>query len=362
MAFITSNTQPPSGALGDEWYNPLTNKIYKLVPLNGTTASWVEYNIPAFNGVNYLYANAPYTAPPTPPAISPLSSVRFLAIAGGGGGGGNAGSGGGAGGVLTSNTLSISSGTPYAITVGGGGAASPGGDPTSATTGTPTTIIGGALTLTAFGGGAGRGAIAGYNAPVHGGGSGGGAPGESTTVGVGSGFPSPAALFYTPTGAQGYPGVAGAGSGASRSGGGGGGAGGVGEPAPGGGYSPAGGIGINLDIEGSPKYYAGGGGGGSHINSGPTAGGLGGGGNGANGPSTTAGTAGTAFSGGGGGTGSGYSGAGAAGGSGVVIFSHPILYANATVTGSNVILSNTSGNLIYKFSSPGTIIFTSSLR
>ena len=84
MAFITSNTQPPNGALGDEWYNPLTNKIYKLVPLNGTTASWVEYNIPAFNAVNYLYANAPYTAPPTPPVISPLSSVRYLAIAGGG--------------------------------------------------------------------------------------------------------------------------------------------------------------------------------------------------------------------------------------------------------------------------------------
>jgi hypothetical protein len=289
---------------------------------------------------------------------SALSSVRFLAAGGGGGSGGNAGSAGGAGGVLTSNTLSISPGVTYNITIGAGGAASNGSDPASGTAGTSTTIVGGALNITALGGGAGRGASAPYSSPVHGGGSGGGAPGENTTVGAASNFPSPSALFYTPTGAQGYPGVAGGGSGANRSAGGGGGAGGS-AVAPGGpGFSPQGGIGINLDIEGSPKYYAGGGGGGSHVNSGPTAGGLGGGGNGGNGPSATAGSVGWTNYGGGAGAGSGFSGAGAAGGSGIVIFAHPVAAGGtATTFGSNVSVITASGNTIYRFYSPGTITF-----
>ena len=44
MAHIVSKTQPPNGALGDEWYNPTTNKLYKLVVLSGTGVSWQDYS------------------------------------------------------------------------------------------------------------------------------------------------------------------------------------------------------------------------------------------------------------------------------------------------------------------------------
>ena len=49
-----------------------------------------------------------------------MSVVNYLIVAGGGAGGDSVGSGGGAGGVLT-GTSSVSSGTPYTITVGSGG-------------------------------------------------------------------------------------------------------------------------------------------------------------------------------------------------------------------------------------------------
>ena len=40
-----STTQPPlSGNLGDEWYNPSTNKWYKLLANSGTTVTWTEVN------------------------------------------------------------------------------------------------------------------------------------------------------------------------------------------------------------------------------------------------------------------------------------------------------------------------------
>jgi phage pi2 protein 07 len=44
MAHIVSTTQPPNGALGDEWYNPTTNKLYKLVVLSGTGVAWQDYS------------------------------------------------------------------------------------------------------------------------------------------------------------------------------------------------------------------------------------------------------------------------------------------------------------------------------
>lgn len=43
MAHIVSVTQPPSGALGDEWYNPTTSKLYKLVVGNGTNVVWQDF-------------------------------------------------------------------------------------------------------------------------------------------------------------------------------------------------------------------------------------------------------------------------------------------------------------------------------
>lgn len=39
---FVSITQPVNAVLGDEWFNPTTNKLYKLVAVSGTTVNWVE--------------------------------------------------------------------------------------------------------------------------------------------------------------------------------------------------------------------------------------------------------------------------------------------------------------------------------
>lgn len=39
---LVSNTEPVDGAIGDEWFNPLTNKLYKRVALNGTLVQYRE--------------------------------------------------------------------------------------------------------------------------------------------------------------------------------------------------------------------------------------------------------------------------------------------------------------------------------
>ena len=49
MAFIVSNSQPPNGALGDEWYNPVENITYKMVPRKGTNPEWHSYGNTAAN-------------------------------------------------------------------------------------------------------------------------------------------------------------------------------------------------------------------------------------------------------------------------------------------------------------------------
>jgi len=42
MAHIVSTTIPPTAALGDEWFNPNGNKLYKLVVYNGVSVGWQE--------------------------------------------------------------------------------------------------------------------------------------------------------------------------------------------------------------------------------------------------------------------------------------------------------------------------------
>lgn len=42
MAFIVSTTQPTDVSLGDEWFNPTTNELKKLVALNGTTVAFTS--------------------------------------------------------------------------------------------------------------------------------------------------------------------------------------------------------------------------------------------------------------------------------------------------------------------------------
>jgi hypothetical protein len=301
---------------------------------------------------------------PPPAAIQRASSVRYLVVAGGGaGGGGNAGGGGGGGGVLTGN-LTVSSNTAYTITIGAGGAvqATPGNN----------TEFG---NLVAIGGGRGTGESQAVETDRSGG-SGGGGGSSSAAVphpgGRGYLYSSPEETFYTPTGAQGYPGGAGYTStpapASTRYGGGGGGAGQKGAEAVQAGGSSEGGHGITSDIAGTgrwtasavfePMMYGGGGGGGALATTRPNAGGLGGGGKGG-GSTATAGNSGNVNTGGGGGGG----GAGASpllggtGGSGIVIISYPTAVVLAGTSGSNVLLTEVNGQRVHSFYSSGTITF-----
>ena len=44
MAHIVSTTRPDlkTAAVGDEWFNPTSNKLYKLVVYNGVSVDWQE--------------------------------------------------------------------------------------------------------------------------------------------------------------------------------------------------------------------------------------------------------------------------------------------------------------------------------
>ena len=42
IAHTVSTTQPISGAIGDEWYNPTTNKLFKNISYNATSPQWIE--------------------------------------------------------------------------------------------------------------------------------------------------------------------------------------------------------------------------------------------------------------------------------------------------------------------------------
>jgi hypothetical protein len=253
----------------------------------------------------------------------------YLVVAGGGAGENTAGGGGGAGGLRSTTTatggggslesrLSLTSGTPYTVTIGGGGAGSPS---VSATSGFNSVFS----TITSTGGGAGGphrfgSGVAGGSGGGSGGGDDAGSPGGQTG---GAG-----------TANQGYAGGNST-SNANRGGGGGGGAGAVGAV----GGSPTGGNGGNgvaISISGTSTFYAGGGGGagcatafGGGVSPGGAggAGGTGGGGTGGRGTTNANLTAGTTNTGGGGG-GGGYDGTniltGANGGSGIVIVRYTI--------------------------------------
>ena len=46
----TTPSQPPSAVLGDEWYNSLTNKLYKYIIVSGSSPIWSE--MPIVNSSN----------------------------------------------------------------------------------------------------------------------------------------------------------------------------------------------------------------------------------------------------------------------------------------------------------------------
>ena len=58
MAHIVSKTQPPSGALGDEWFDPTRNKFYKLVAVGGTSVQWLDYTPVVINAGNSIIISA----------------------------------------------------------------------------------------------------------------------------------------------------------------------------------------------------------------------------------------------------------------------------------------------------------------
>ena len=79
--------------------------------------------------VNIFYGTTRWTAP------TGVSSIEYLAVAGGGGGSGGAqyvheGGAGGAGGLLRGTGLDVTPGTTYTFVVGAGGAGGGGGSST----------------------------------------------------------------------------------------------------------------------------------------------------------------------------------------------------------------------------------------
>jgi hypothetical protein len=249
--------------------------------------------------------------------VSQAGDAEVLIVAGGGKGGGSngqrSGGGGGAGGLIHLSTMALGVGS-LSIVIGAGGTSGNGGN---------STFNG----QTAVGGGKG-GDTAGSGSV---GGSGGGSrhgssfPGAAGTAGQGSAG-----------GAQGFDSGSGTGIFTGSGGGGAGAVGTQGTNLAGG----KGGDGVQYNMDGTLKYYAGGGGGSVAAYGGQTtvhsgAGGQGGGGAGTDafgsggGAPGSVGVAGTANTGGGGGAGGGDSGAaGGNGGSGIVI----IRYAPSGIT------------------------------
>jgi hypothetical protein len=188
-----------------------------------TYASVNGFMIENVNGISYLKKSFTGSDTYTPPSLLLDINSIVLLVAGGGAGMGDHGGGGGGGGLVTNNSFSINS--SINITIGQGGvtrgyvASSNGQRPAdySAAQVGGNTILG---SLTAFGGGAGRG----YNGSSS---NWAGGPGGS---GGGSSNSAPSSSASQPSSASGGFGNSGSGgnNGSSGYGGGGGGAGGSG--------------------------------------------------------------------------------------------------------------------------------------
>ena len=308
-----------------------------VVATGGTITTCGDFKIHTFTGPGTFTVCSISATPAN-------NNVDYLVVAGGGSGAAQHSGGGGAGGLRFSSstytapctaapragTAITVTATSFPITVGGGGAARPGiGSPSGAcsqgNSGSNSSFS--TITSTAGGGGGGYGGAPRWNGLPGGSGGGGGSGSPGGPGGTGNTPP------VSPS--QGNDGGDGAGA-AEFSGGGGGGAG-----AAGANDSPTvagtGGVGLQVNINGTGHYWSGGGGGGSELNVTGGNGGLGGGGGGGSMPAGTQGTGGgsalnsgaNAVSGDGGaggdntGGGGGASGSnaktGAAGGSGIVI-------------------------------------------
>jgi len=227
-----------------------------------------------------------------------LTSVDALVIGGGGGGGtgtpgAHYGGGGGAGALHYQTNFPVSDASPYAVSIGAGGAAT--WYPTSNGTSGLNSVF---STITASGGGAGRGVGPGN---AFGGGSGGGAAYPAGSGGSGSGDTGGTDNSVSPANGWGNDG---ADYSSGGQGGGGGGAGGVGGVVQA--NNADGGLGLSYNISGTSVTYATGGRGGH----------------------SSPGAAGESYTGNGGGGGRGIFGPGnieanTNGGSGIVIIAYP---------------------------------------
>lgn len=278
-----------------------------------------------------------------------------LLVVGGGGAGGygrgavRAGAGGG-GGVVYKQNVQIANNTTYTIVVG---AATSRTTSSGAQAGGNDSYINGTFygytnnSIVGIGGGYGGAPVQCQNGNRPGGAGGSGGGGAACGGGAGGAALQPAKTMVGSNlfigGNYGNPG------GSSGQGGGGGGAGAAGV------YT--GGAGIQININGTPTYYAGGGGGGGTCSS--ASGGVGGGGSGGyywNGCLTIR-DGGTNLGGGGGAGGSSGDVTGGAGGSGVVILNYPNTFGLAVSTTGSPSQTYYGANIVYKFTSSGTITF-----
>jgi hypothetical protein len=73
LKHTVSITQPPRhGNLGDEWYHPTTNKLYKLTAGSGTTVQWLEI----LSQTTTTASNA------SPAVVTSLGTLSSLTVAG----------------------------------------------------------------------------------------------------------------------------------------------------------------------------------------------------------------------------------------------------------------------------------------
>ena len=77
LKHTVSTTQPPRhGNLGDEWYNPTTNKLYKLAATSGTAVQWLEI-------LSQTTATSTTSTTSTAPAVvTSLGTLTSLTVAG----------------------------------------------------------------------------------------------------------------------------------------------------------------------------------------------------------------------------------------------------------------------------------------
>ena len=327
------------------------------------TGDFVDNSVYNFTLTNTGSAPSTALSPFTASAIS----MRYLVVGGGGAGGsgsGSGGGGGGGGGMLDgTGTFSIVPGTTYLVTVGTGGSAIAIGNIGNAASqgGNSSVAVGSVVLLSAAGGGynpasnqaggsGGSGAGAG-GSPSQAGGAG-NIPTYSPQQGA-TGGPSPVGTFNGGGGGGGggSNGVNGS-TGITNGSGGGGGAGGTGNISTIITTSQATTLGVG-QVSAGNVYFAGGGGGGGVGNIVTAAGGTGGGGTGG-GATSGSGTNGTG-GGGGGATGLQTSNSGR-GGNGVVILKFATSGTLPTSTTGATVLSEV-GNVIYSWTSNGTISF-----